>query len=196
MGGDWGVFLPLGLTFIMEKIEVLNQRLIDYYGIDSNTGQPIFRIVWANDQTEKRYVNALDSGIQLLYPTVMEVKKYPYLKDTHILERLVIVPDINCGELPGKKLSYEPVWSYRDVGNNPVFPIWNATKFVVDSLYAALGKKSLAKYVEDEKDRTEEGRQERIEELQDELFGNETDVSDALAYGDGIVVPSSYKKES
>lgn len=180
----------------METIEVLNQRLVDYYGLDSDTGKPIFRIVWANDELEKRLVHTLDSGINLLYPVVKEMKKYPYLKDMHVLERLVIVPDANKLDLPTYKMSYEPVWTYCNDKREPVPPIWNATKFVVDTLYAALGKKSLRKYIESEKETTKEGREEKINELQRELFENETDVCDALRYKEGIVVPTSYEKNN
>ena len=63
--------------------------------------------------------------------------------------------------------------------SKPLPPIWNATKLVVDALYAALGKKGLRKYVEDEKFTTPEGREQRIKELSEELFGNETEVGDA-----------------
>ena len=55
----------------------------------------MFRIVWANDETEIRLMATLDSGIEMLYPAVREVKKYPYLKDLYVLERLVVVPDVN-----------------------------------------------------------------------------------------------------
>lgn len=180
----------------MESIETLNHRLIEHFGIDTSTGRAIFRIVWANDETEKRRVPTLDSGIELLYPEVREVKKYPYLKDLYVLERLVFIPEVNQEELPTEKMSYEPVWAYCDANRMPVPPIWDATKFVIDCLYAALGKKSLRKYVEDEKDVTIEGRQQKIQELQNELFGNETDTGDALAYGEGVVVPTTYEKES
>jgi hypothetical protein len=59
----------------------------------------------ANDETEKRLMRHMDSGIELLYPAVREVKKYPYLKDLYVLERLVVVPDVNRDELPTSKLS-------------------------------------------------------------------------------------------
>ena len=179
-----------------EKIDVLNQRLIDYYGTDSDTGRPIFRIVWSNDQLEKRLIHETPEGLVLLFPEVREVKKYPYFKDSYILERLSIIPEVNQKELPTEKLSYEPIWNYKDDEGEPLYPIWSATNFIIDALFAALGKKSLRKYVDTEKNTTEEGRQEQIKELQAELFGNETDAGDALAYGDGIVVPSNYKKES
>jgi hypothetical protein len=174
----------------MEEVSVLNKRLIDYFGLDSDTGRAIFRITWANDEVEMRLVEELDSGVQLLFPEVREVKKYPYMKDLYVLERLVVIPDINKKDLPTQKLSYEPIWAYRDINNNPLPPIWDATKLVIDVLYAALGKKSLRKYVDTEKNTTPEGREERISELQSELFGNETDVCDALRYKEGIVVPN------
>lgn len=179
----------------METLETLNGRLVEYYGIDTVTGRPIFRIVWANDEVEKRLVDEV-AGIQLLCPEVREVKKYPYLKDLYVLERLVLVPDINQKELPTSKLSYEPVWAYRNEAGMPMPPIWVATQFVVDTLYAALGKKSLAKYVDTEENTTPEGLDARVVKLHEELFGNETETTDALAYHEGIVVPSNYKKDS
>ncbi len=179
----------------LESIEVLNKRLVDYFGIDSNTGRPIFRITWANNETEKRRVSHTPEGIQLIHPTVMEVKKYPYLKDMYVLEQLVIVPDQNKNELVDLKLSYEPLWAYCDQNKFPIAPHWGATKLIVDTMYAAMGKKSMRKYVEDEKNTTPEGRDQRIKELQAELFGNETATTDALAYKEGVVVPSNYKKD-
>jgi hypothetical protein len=156
----------------------------------------MFRIVWANDELEKRLIATLDSGIELLYPTVREVKKYPYLKDLYVLERLVVIPDTNAHELPTQKLSYEPLWAYRGPDANPIPPVWEATKFIVDTLYAALGKKSMAKYVDSEENTTPEGMDLRITKLAEELFGNETDTCDALRYKEGIVVPPNYKKEN
>jgi hypothetical protein len=154
----------------------------------------MFRIVWANDELEKRKVLESEFGVTLLFPEVREVRKYPYLKDLYVLERLVVIPDINKNELPVSKLSYEPLWAYRDNRNNPLPPIWTATKFIIDTLYAALGKKSLRKYVDSEKNTTIEGKEQRITEMCEELFGNETDAGDALAYGDGVVVPHNYEK--
>ena len=178
--------------FFMETVEALNQRLKDYYGIDTVTTDPIFRIVWADDQVEKRLVEYLDTGIALLFPEVREVKKYPYLKGLYVLERLVVVPEINAKDLPASKVSYEPLWAYRDARDNPLPPIWDATKFVIDALYAVLGKKSLVKYVDTEG--TEEARQMRVEKLQEELFGNETNTGDALAHNQAVIVPRNYEK--
>ena len=179
-----------------EKIETLNERLIDYFGIDTITGHPMFRVVWSNDQTEKRRVNYTDTGILLLHSEVREVKKYSYIKDRWVLERLTLVPDMDLRELPTQKQSYEPIWTFETASGEQMYPFWEGMKFVIDSLHAALGKGSLAKYVEPKEETTEEGRQQRVDKLQAELFGNETEVGDALAHHEGIVVPPTYKKES
>ncbi len=172
----------------MEHVETLNQRLIDEYGLDSSSNLPLFRIVWADGQVEKRLVQVSEGGIEFLFPRVMEVKKYAYLKNVHVLERLVEVaePELLTN------LSYEPVWVYRSADDQPLPPIWDATKLVVDVLYAALGKRSIRKYIEDT---SPEAREKEIDKIADELFGNETDTGDALAYGEAIVVPQNYKKE-
>lgn len=178
----------------MEQIETLNKRLVDHFGLDSSTGRAMYRIVWANDQLEKKLVTALDSGVQLLYPEVREVKKYTYLKDLYVLERLVVVPYENQEELPTQKLSYEPLWAYCDDSRNPIPPLWEPTKFIVDTVHAALGKKSMRKYIDDEQNTTPEGRQQKITKLQEELFGNETEVGDALRYKEGVTVPPNFEK--
>ena len=178
----------------MEKIEALNQRLIDYYGLDTSTGQAMFRIVFANYESEQRLVYETESGVELLFPMVMEVKKYPYLKDMYVLERLVAVPDEQKKDLPARNCLMS------QCGHTEVMIISHYILFgrlrssLWTALYAALGKKSMRKYVDDEKNTTEEGRQQRIAELHAELFENETPTGDALRYKEGIVVPRNYEK--
>ena len=181
----------------MESIETLNERLKEHFGTDADDpSKPIFRIVWSEDQTEKRRVECSEAGVRYLFPQVETVKKYSYIRNLYILERLVLVPEVNKVDLPDIVKSYEPVWTYQDAYGNPRPPVWPMTKFVIDALYAALGKnEGLAKYVDDEKNTTPEGREQRISELQAELFGDETDAGDALRYGEGVVVPSNYQSD-
>ncbi len=178
----------------METIETINQRLIDHYGNDSSTNRPMFRIVWANDQTEKRRVDITEFGIQLLHKEVREMPKYSYLKDLYVLEQLVVIPDHQRDELPVSILSYEPLWAFADDNRMPVPPTWRAAKFIIDIMLSVKGHKNMAKYVEDEKNTTREGQEQRIKELAADLFGNETTTTDALAYKEGVVVPSSFEK--
>ena len=178
-----------------KEIDYINKQLVDNFGVDTATGKPIFRVVWADDQLEKRRVNTLDSGVELLFPEIREVKKYPYMNGMYVLERLVLVPEVNEKDLPTQKQSYEPIWAFCTHEREPVQPTWPASKFIVDTLYAAMGKKSLAKYKDEEKNTTEEGRQQRINDLQDELFGDESGLMGKThaSVGEGIVVPSTYE---
>jgi hypothetical protein len=181
---------------LAEYIETINGVLVDAYGIDTITGQPIWRVVWSNDQYEKRLVDKTDSGIILIHPEVREVPKYPHNKDRYILERLSLIPIENMKELPASKVSYEPIWTFMDNQGNYLPPKILAAQFVIDTVHAALGKKSLAKYKDPDAGlKTDEVIQKnlaRVQAIELELFGNETDVTDALAYGTGVVVPNSY----
>lgn len=175
---------------LTEQIQSINQQLIDLFGIDTISGLPLWRIVFSEDQYEKRLVAYTDTGLQLLYPEVRLVPKYrQWIQEKYVLEQLTIIPDINTDELPSTKLTYEPIYVFESQLGHALPPKIQVAKFVIDSVYAARGKSSLAKYVDSSV------QEEEIKKLHDELFGNETEVGDALAYGQGVVVPSNYKKE-
>ena len=176
---------------IPPEVKRINQQLIDHFGIHTSTGQAMWRVVWSEDQYEYRLMDTTDEGLILIHPEVRLVPKYrQWIPEKWVLERLVVVPDLNSKELAGLKLSFEPMFPFEDKNGNGIPANFEACKFVIDLVYASQGKKSMRRYLE------EEGAEERVKKLQEELFGNDTDVSDALTYGSGIVVPSGYKKES
>jgi hypothetical protein len=157
----------------------------------------MWRIVWSGDEFEKRLVNTTSEGLILLTPIVREVPKYGYIRERYILEHLVLVPEVSQNELPTQKLSYEPLWTFADKDGNYLPPKLEAARFVIDIINSVQGKQSMHKYVDPDKENPIERRQERVDKLQEELFGNETPVGDALAHKTGIVVPHSYDtKES
>lgn len=171
----------------MEPLEDINQRLIDYYGKDIVTNLPIWRIVWSHDQIEKRLMNMTETGVELLESLILEVPKYrSYIHNKWILERLVEVPESQQKEL-GIAISYEPIFVF-ETGTGGFLPYkWEAVKFVIDSVLAAQGKQSMhAKYVDPDNTDPIEKREERIEKLEKELFGNETTTGDALAHNQAV----------
>ena len=129
-----------------EKIETVNDYLRDNFGIDTDDSEPIFRVVWSNDQYEKRETKYTDTGIELLHSEVRLLPKYQWIKDMYVLERRVIVPELNIKELAALKKSYEPLWVFVGADGFPVPPTISGCKFVIDTLYAYLGKQSMAKY--------------------------------------------------
>jgi len=183
----------------MERIDTINQRLVDYFGQDTESNRAIWRVTWSDFQTEKRLIYYTKEGLELLTPEVREVSKYPYIKSRWILERLVLVPITDQTELPASKISYEPMWVFENNKNEPLQPKWEAIEHIIDCIYTAIGKhNSRAKYKDPDsglttKDLVEKERA-RIKRIQEDLFGNETEVTDALNVKDAIVVPESYTK--
>lgn len=181
---------------LAERIDSINRQLKETYGLESSINEPMFRVVFSDEQREKRlgtYNDFTKSGIFIRTVTeVREVPKYQWIKSRWILERLVVVPEVNMIELPTTKLSYEPLWIFETQRGEYLPPKFEVAKIVVDTMYAALGKTSMRKYVDDEANTTKEGREAHIKEIYQDLFGNETPATDALAHGTGVVVPHNY----
>src|SRR5438552_10464938 len=160
-----------------ESIGSINSQLIDLFGIDTITGQAMFRIVWSEEQFEKRLTQYTDNGLALLIPEVRLLQKYRQLiQNKYVLERLCVVPEINQDELPAEKLSYEPIWVFETKQGDALPPTLWASKFVIDSLYAAMGKHSLRKYVDEEAKNPEEHKEKRLKEYEEQLFGDESSL--------------------
>jgi hypothetical protein len=176
----------------MEDLELINQQLIDLFGLDTSTGQAIWRVVWSEDQFEKRYGTYRDfTPNGLFIREVTEVREAPkyrqWIREKYVLERLIIVPDTNKEELLDVKMSYEPLFIFEDKHRNALPPRIDVAKIVIDVVYAAQGKKSLANYV-DEEAKNDPKRTKAVEKVYNELFGEETELTDALARGSAVSI--------
>ena len=170
-----------------ESIENINHQLVDLFGIDTITGQPMFRIVWSEEQFEKRLTSYTDSGLALLIPEVRLLPKYrQWIQNKYVLERLCVVPEINQDEIPVDKLSYEPIWVFEKKNGDALPPTLWASKFVIDSLYAAMGRHSLRKYVDDEAKNPEEHKEKRLKEYEEQLFGDESSLLGRTITGEAV----------
>lgn len=173
------------------SVERLNKQLIDLYGVDTVTGDAIYRVAWS-EYTEKRITRFTETGIELLHPQLIERRKYSYIHNKWVLENLVLVPEWQQYELAGAKISYEPLMPFERKGE-AIMPSLQACQFIIDAIRSVSRKTNLAKYVEDDGN----GLQAKLKEaakLYEELFGNETDVTDALSTGSAVINP--YQKES
>jgi hypothetical protein len=175
---------------LRETIENINKKLKEEFGYELD-GRPRFRVVFSDDQFEKRWIQFTDEGFPLLEPEVRELPKYrQFIQQKYILERLV--PVIGETDLT-EKMSYEPCWVFQDKNQNYLPPFYDGCKLVIDSMYMKMGRKDgFAKYKDP--NITEEARLAHIEKVEKELFGNETNVGDALAYGSGVTVPEMPSK--
>jgi hypothetical protein len=174
-----------------EPIEEINKHLKDDYGcLDSI--KPNWRIVWSEDQFETRLMDVTKDGFSLINPEYREVPKYrQWIQNKYVLERLVEVPYINENELTNK-ISYEPVWVFENGNGDYQPPLFRAAKFVIETVHKQAAKVVGVKYKDPESNPKEafEVREQRLQGLEKELFGNETTIGDSLmkdsAVGFGI----------
>ena len=180
---------------LTEKIETINLQLSDLFGIDTSSSNPIYRVVWSNDQFEYRFGTWSDfDKNDILIRTVEEsrlVPKYYNKKDRYILEKLVAVPEINKEELD-KKVSYEPLWVFENMDTGEYIPPHiEICKFIVRTVQEAMHRpKGFKRYVENEAKNFGflggDNKQERMKDIKEKLFGNETPITDALMAQRGV----------
>lgn len=174
--------------FLRESIESINKQLIEEFGTEFGKS-PRFRVVFSEDQYEKRWTSNTDEGFELLTPEVREVPKYKqWIREKYILERLV--PIVGETDLV-TKVSYEPAWVFQDSKGNYLPPFYEGCKLIVEALMERIGHKGFAKYKDPNV--SEEARLAQITKVEEELFGNESNLTDDLHSGSGIVVPSKYR---
>jgi hypothetical protein len=167
---------------LIEKIEDLNFWLKRDYGCHTD-GRPWFRIVFSEGLLEKRWMTHTDDGFQLLYPEVREVPKYNYIKEKYVLERIVtIIPGVETDLV--EREPYEILWTFMDRFENYLSPRFAACKFIIEQIYE--NKRQGIRKIKNPADEIEE--EQRLEDMEEFLFGNETPVGDALRYGSGVTV--------
>lgn len=175
--------------YLIETPESINMQLIREFG-EAFNGEPNFRVVFANDQYEKRWTDSTDEGFQLLHKEVRLLPKYQDddFRDKFILERLIpVVGETDLVEI----ISYEPCWVFRDKNGNYLPPRFDAAKMIIEALYKESGRRAFKKYHDPTVD--PEYRMQELEKMEQILFGNETSTGDSLAYKEAIVVPEMPK---
>ncbi len=171
---------------LRESIESINEKLLIEFGTEFGD-TPRFRVVFSEDQYEKRWTEFTDEGFELLHPEVRLLPKYKqFIREKYILERLV--PVVGETDLL-TKISYEPAWVFQDKNGNYLPPFFEGCRYVIDSMYQAIGRaNTFTKYKD--KNVSAEERAAELKKVEDQLFGNETDMTDALHYGSGVTVSS------
>ena len=174
---------------LVESIEYINEQLIKLYGNEPYADdKPRFQVVFSDDCYEKRLTEQTDEGFDLLYPEVRLLPKYKhYIKSKYVLERLVPIDSDNTDLTV--KVGYEPAHVFMDSKGNYLPPKLDMCCVVCDSLLQAAGHKTgVRKYNDPEVD--PEYRDKLIKEMEDQLFGNETEAMDAVRYKEGIINPA------
>lgn len=172
---------------LRESIESINEKLLNDYGTEFGNA-PRFRVVFSEDQYEKRWIDLTDEGFELIHPEVRLLPKYKqYIREKYILERLI--PVVGETDLTSK-VSYEPAWVFQDKHGNYLPPFFEGCKHVIESIFSVMEKAgTFTKYKD--KNVSPEEHLANLKKVEDELFGNETNLTDDLHTGSGIVVPGN-----
>lgn len=115
----------------MSKDEI-NIKLIDTYGLDIS-GQPRYRVVWSNDETEVRVGTFNEFYGDIFVRTTSgakQVPKYNYLDNRWILE--VLIPTNNPELLT--KMSYEPLYVFENRKREYLPLNWDAITAVINTI--------------------------------------------------------------
>jgi hypothetical protein len=176
--------------YLIENIEDINEQLLIKYGREEEAGgKAKFRVVFSDDQFEKRITRWNDFGAELLFPEVRELPKYrQYIKGKFILERLV--PVVGETDLVDR-VSYEPLHVFVDKNDNYLPPRFDMCCYRIDCCLTMAA--IMARDGTKDPDLNAENRIKKLQEMEERLFGNETDAGDALAHGYGIVNPAEKK---
>lgn len=180
---------------MLVNLIALNKRLADHFGLYLD-GQPNWRVVWSENQLEKRfgtYEDRTPEGLFIRRVTeVREVPKYKqYIHNRYILERLLPVPSNDPEGAPVTKLTYEPLWVFEGSAGQPIPPTFEACKFIVDKVVDAMAKPGVhAQYKETNDDVRREDKAE-FDHIHEALFGSESSIADALHYGKGVFIDAT-----
>ncbi len=177
---------------MIENVDEINKLLDGNYGRFDGIN-PRWRVVWSEDQLEKRWGKWEDKtkeGIFLRYvEEVREVKKYTqYCFEKYILETLRPVhddPDLIV------KVSYEPVWTFMDKNGNALPPRYDVCKLIIDTIHHNMNhRKGIVEHhpLADPKT-ADEVKRAKLDDMYQKLYGNETQVTTALSQQRGVIVP-------
>lgn len=173
----------------MTEVEFINKKLKQEFSTDL-TGRPIYRVVWAPSETEKRFgtFREYHHGIIIReFSGLHERKKYSWIGERWVLEKLVTLPVDWIPESANGH--YECIYTFQDKFGNYLPPIWSATEVLLNIL---LGKVNVGQEKETPGDieRAEEKRyQKDIEYFEDVISEHSSPIMSALHAREAIVVP-------
>jgi hypothetical protein len=174
-----------------EDFKLINRYLKDYYGHTEDNAN--YRLVWADDERQIRLTKYTPEGLEMLYPEAREMPKYLDIKERYVLERLIVIPEFGENDIVNETLTYQAIWTFEkfDDRRNKIFvlPNFGACKFIVEIVLENMRTAgSSVRYRDPDSDPDEaiENKRARLQHLQEELFGDESTITDALSLRQGV----------
>lgn len=177
-----------------------NDQLKDLFGVDTTSGQQMWRIVWSDDEYEMRETDCTPTGIILPYPIIAYLPKYKqFIQHRYILEHLVGLSLASSKELAGEKIAYTNIWTFEDKNGNYLPPHIEACKYLIALVTDAMAlardgrstSRSFRKYIDEDENQEKsiENKAKRIAEYTEYLFGDQSSLAGTTVTGESIIVP-------
>lgn len=122
----------------LEDVNIINERLERLYGKHTVVDKANFRLVFSDEQFEKRsgLKNAYIDGTNIVLfqeDGIHEVPKYPWLDEQWMVERLIgnHFPDVMEGSY-----TYQPVYAFP---KGLPAPPWRVVEFLIQNLFVVDG---------------------------------------------------------
>jgi len=150
------------------------------------TDQPLFRLVWSDNQLEHRRITAgKDLGQILIKP------KYWWVKSRWVFEQWYPPDIVQHEDLPfTRQGSYEPLYVFEDKHGNPLALNKRVIEFMVNHI---LDKPKSSDMLIKSTLEEEQAIKEKEDDLDiDRYFDTSSDIMSNLHFGEGIIVPSNY----
>ncbi len=177
----------------MSSITKQNRLLVQHYGT-TDDGRAWFRIVWSDSTTEKRMGTFREFVGKLFIreeTKMAERKKYPWVKERWVLEKLIFPPAPYCYEIDICNGSYENIWTFEGANGQYVPPVWENVKRICHAALHGPGRKQTLSEIE----QIEEEKFQKTLQEDYEILDNETPyLPGLLNTGSAIVVPRGYEK--
>ena len=178
----------------MTDVEFINRWLMDQE--KKLNGEPIYRLVWSDDQTEIRSGTFNDfspSGLYLRTVTeTRECPKYSYIRERWVLEKWVPPEQSATHEIPSSMFgTYEPLYVFENSAGEYLAPNRRVVEFIINVKRRQLDHMSPS----DRAEFFEMQDQKAFQETYDSL-GNTSDIQSLLHSKEAITVPPNYKTDS
>lgn len=174
-----------------KNVTEINRLLKQHYG-DDLTGRPRFRVVWADGEVEKQFGEFEDYYGNIFlrrYTGVREVKKYPWIGQKWILEKLMVNPAPDT--IVGAAYTYECIFVFQNANAEYLPPVFEVAKIVIDTLLYGTPMTKGQRESQDAQALAKE-----IEFFEDYIGGDYSDLAFALRHGEAVAVPGEVKSDS
>ena len=173
--------------------ELINKFLAKFGNIPLSDSQPMFRLIWTDNENELRRgtYNIFHAGIFLKTETgVLRVPKYPHLKERYIIEKWYPPEIYFTPELPESvNGGYEVKYIFEDEKYNRL-PL---RMKVAEKLMKSWMKPNPSKMARESRDRLAAQVKEEKSYQADMDTIDTSDIQSNLHFGEAIIVPKEYE---